>query len=98
MAVDLRFILAGAKRVFDSRPLYAQVVVTDDCNLTCAYCDEYTPGAPIIPLAQLQQRIDHLDALGVRVYDLLGGEPLLETITKWGLPAYTLAVHGSQSW
>jgi|SRR5215472_3258995 len=79
MAVDLRFILTGAKRVFDARPLYAQVVVTDNCNLTCAYCDEYTPGAPLIPLAQLQQRIDHLDALGVRVYDLLGGEPLLHT-------------------
>jgi MoaA/NifB/PqqE/SkfB family radical SAM enzyme len=77
MAIDLRFILTGAKRVFDSRPLYAQVVVTGDCNLTCAYCDEYTPGAPIIPLEQLKQRIDHLDALGVQVYDFLGGEPLL---------------------
>jgi MoaA/NifB/PqqE/SkfB family radical SAM enzyme len=77
MAIDLRFVLTGAKRVFDSRPLYAQIVVTDDCNLTCAYCDEYTPGAPIIPLEQLKQRIDLLDALGVQVYDLLGGEPLL---------------------
>jgi MoaA/NifB/PqqE/SkfB family radical SAM enzyme len=77
MAIDLRFVLTGAKRVFDSRPLYAQIVVTDDCNLTCAYCDEYTSGAPIIPLEQLKQRIDHLDALGVQVYDLLGGEPLL---------------------
>src|SRR4051812_8076105 len=43
MAVDKKFILTGAKRVVDSRPMYAQVVVTDDCNLTCSYCDEYTP-------------------------------------------------------
>jgi MoaA/NifB/PqqE/SkfB family radical SAM enzyme len=77
MAVDLRFVLTGAKRVFDSRAMYAQVVVTDDCNLTCTYCDEYTPGAPIIPLPDLQRRIDQLDALGVQVYDFLGGEPLL---------------------
>src|SRR5437588_857370 len=77
MAVDWRFILTGAKRVFDSRPMYAQVVVTDDCNLTCAYCDEYTPGAPIIPLAELKKRIDKLDELGVQVYDFLGGETLM---------------------
>jgi MoaA/NifB/PqqE/SkfB family radical SAM enzyme len=77
MRLPLRFVLTGAKRVFDSRPLYAQVVVTDDCNLTCTYCDEYTPGAPIVPLEQLKARIDRLDALGVQVYDFLGGEPLL---------------------
>jgi MoaA/NifB/PqqE/SkfB family radical SAM enzyme len=77
MAIDLRFVLTGAKRVVDSRPLYAQLIVTDDCNLTCRYCDEYTPGAPIIPLDVLKDRVDRLDALGVQVYDFLGGEPLM---------------------
>jgi MoaA/NifB/PqqE/SkfB family radical SAM enzyme len=77
MAVDSRFVVTGAKRVFDSRPMYAQVVVTDDCNLTCKYCDEYTPGGPSVPLAELRRRIDKLDQLGVLVYDFLGGEPLL---------------------
>ncbi len=77
MAVDKRFVLTGAKRVFDSRPMYAQVVVTDDCNLTCKYCDEYTPGGPSVPLSELRKRIDKLDDLGVLVYDFLGGEPLL---------------------
>ena len=77
MAVDKRFILTGAKRVVDSRPMYAQVVVTDDCNLTCSYCDEYTPGAPIIPLETMKARIDKLDELGVLVYDLLGGETMM---------------------
>ncbi len=77
MGVDWRFVATGAKRVFDSRPMYAQVIVTDDCNLTCSYCDEYTAGAPVIPLATLKERIDKLDALGVQVYDLLGGETLL---------------------
>ena len=77
MAVDKKFILTGAKRVVDSRPMYAQVVVTDDCNLTCSYCDEYTPGAPIIPLETMKARIDKLDELGVLVYDFLGGETMM---------------------
>ena len=77
MAVDKKFILTGAKRVFDSRPMYAQVVVTDDCNLTCSYCDEYTPGAPIIPFETMKARIDKLDELGVLVYDFLGGETMI---------------------
>ena len=77
MAVDLRFVLTGAKRVFDSRPMYAQLVVTDNCNLTCTYCDEYTTGAPIIPLEEMKRRIDKLDELGVQVYDFLGGETMM---------------------
>ncbi|MDO8432609.1 MAG: radical SAM protein [Candidatus Binatus sp.] len=82
MGVDRQFLLTGAKRVLDSRPMYAQVVVTDDCNLTCDYCDEYTPGGPTVPLPDLKTRIDDLDQLGVLVYDLLGGEPLMHP----GLP------------
>jgi MoaA/NifB/PqqE/SkfB family radical SAM enzyme len=56
--------------------MYAQLVVTDNCNLTCTYCDEYTTGAPIIPLEELKGRIDKLDELGVQVYDFLGGETM----------------------
>jgi MoaA/NifB/PqqE/SkfB family radical SAM enzyme len=57
--------------------MYAQVVVTDDCNLTCEYCDEYAPGAPNVPLEELKARVDKLDDLGVMVFDFLGGEPLM---------------------
>ena len=32
------FVMQGAKRIFDTRALYAQLVVTDDCNLSCGYC------------------------------------------------------------
>lgn len=77
MAVDAKFVLTGAKRVFDSRPMYAQVVVTDDCNLTCSYCDEYEPGAAAVAFETLKARLDKLDELGVLVYDFLGGETLI---------------------
>lgn len=72
-----KFVLKGIKRIVDNRALYAQLVVTDNCNLSCGYCNEYIPGAPPVPLATLQQRVDKLHALGVMVYDLLGGEPLM---------------------
>lgn len=71
------FVLTGMKRLFDSRPLHAQLVVTYECNLSCGYCHEYTHGAPLVPLEVLARRIDALAGLGAFTYDLLGGEPLL---------------------
>jgi MoaA/NifB/PqqE/SkfB family radical SAM enzyme len=71
------FIATGVKRIFDDCALYAQVVVTDNCNLSCGYCNEYIPGALPVPLTTLHTRLDKLHELGVMVYDLLGGEPLL---------------------
>ncbi|MCC6847515.1 MAG: radical SAM protein [Deltaproteobacteria bacterium] len=71
------FVLTGIKRLFDSRPVHAQVVVTRECNLACGYCHEYTSGAPIVPYEVLARRIDRLGALGAFTIDLLGGEPLL---------------------
>jgi MoaA/NifB/PqqE/SkfB family radical SAM enzyme len=72
-----RFVLTGFKRLFDSRPVHAQLVVTYECNLTCSYCHEYTPGAPIVPFDVLAARIDRLGELGAFTIDLLGGEPLM---------------------
>jgi MoaA/NifB/PqqE/SkfB family radical SAM enzyme len=96
MGVDRRFILTGAKRVIDSRPMYAQVVVTDDCNLTCTYCNEYIPGGPSVPLTELKARVDKLDELGVLVYDFLGGEPLMHPELHQ-LLAHTKSKRGSSN-
>lgn len=71
------FVLTGIKRLFDSRPVHAQLVVTYECNLACRYCHEYTNGAPIVPYEVLARRIDKLGELGAFTIDLLGGEPLL---------------------
>lgn len=72
-----RFVWTGVKRLFDSRPVHAQLVVTYECNLDCAYCHEYEHGAPLVPLPVLQRRVDALAELGAFTFDLLGGEPLL---------------------
>jgi MoaA/NifB/PqqE/SkfB family radical SAM enzyme len=72
-----RFVVTGIKRLFDSRPVHAQLVVTYECNLACTYCHEYTRGAPLVPFEVLARRIDALAALGAFAFDLLGGEPLL---------------------
>jgi len=72
-----RFVALGAKRLFDRRLVHAQLVVTSECNLSCAYCHEYTHGAPVVPFVDLAARIDALARLGAFTYDLLGGEPLL---------------------
>ncbi len=70
-------VATGVKRLFDSRPVHAQLVVTYDCNLTCSYCHEYANGAPIVPFDVLARRVDALGRLGAFTIDLLGGEPLL---------------------
>ncbi|MCC6764524.1 MAG: radical SAM protein [Deltaproteobacteria bacterium] len=70
-------MLTGIKRLFDSRPVHAQIVVTRECNLACGYCHEYTNGASIVPYEVLARRIDRLGELGAFTIDLLGGEPLL---------------------
>ena len=71
------FVGTGVKRLFDSRLVHAQLVVTSECNLSCAYCYEYTHGAPLVPFDVLAARVDALARLGAFTYDLLGGEPLL---------------------
>jgi len=72
-----RFIAHASKRIIDDKALYAQLVITRNCNLSCTYCNEYTTGAPHIPAETLIRRIDILDDLGVLIYDILGGEPLM---------------------
>jgi len=39
-----RFIAHATKRLFDHKALYAQLVITRNCNLSCAYCNELWGG------------------------------------------------------
>lgn len=60
-----------------SRPLLAQIVITQRCNLSCGYCFEYDKTSKPIALAILKARIDELHRLKVVFVTLNGGEPLL---------------------
>lgn len=72
-----RRVLGMLPRLFDDLPIWAQLNITWQCNLDCAYCVEYDNSRPHVPLAELKRRIDRCAELGVRQLGLIGGEPLL---------------------
>ena len=45
--------LRALPRVFDARPLWAQLNVTWKCNLTCGYCSEYDNSKGHVPFAEI---------------------------------------------
>ena len=57
--------------------MLVQMVVIRQCNLTCAYCNEYDDYSPPLPTELLERQIDHVASLGTLVLTLTGGEPLL---------------------
>ncbi len=69
--------VARAALVDPMRPLLAQIVVTERCNLACAYCTEHRPRARPVPFEVLLERFDHLRRLRCVFVTLNGGEPLL---------------------
>ncbi len=75
--LSLAGYLRAIPRVFDSLPLWAQINVTWQCNLTCGYCTEYDNAKGYVPYAEVVARIDKCKELGVVHTDLIGGEPLL---------------------
>lgn len=60
-----------------TRPLLAQIVITQRCNLSCGYCFEYDKVSKPVDLDILKGRIDELKRLKVVFITLNGGEPLL---------------------
>jgi len=58
-------------------PVFAHIVVTRRCNLSCTYCSEYDNFSKPVPTEEMLCRIDQLAALGTTAITLTGGEPLL---------------------
>jgi MoaA/NifB/PqqE/SkfB family radical SAM enzyme len=72
-----RLALKLVETMVRRRPLYAQLIVTRRCNLSCGYCFEYDNRSPPVPLQALQDRIDGLHRLGTFHICMMGGEPLM---------------------
>ncbi len=63
--------------VSTDHPVMAHIIPMRRCNLSCAYCNEYDSTSKPVPLAVMQERIDHLARLGTTIITISGGEPIL---------------------
>jgi MoaA/NifB/PqqE/SkfB family radical SAM enzyme len=64
-------------RVFDSRPIWAQLKITERCNLNCGYCCEHNNSGRHVPLYTIVKWIGKCSELGVKHVEFIGGEPLM---------------------
>lgn len=64
-------------RVFDRRPWASHLYLTDQCNLSCHYCNEFDNETPHPATSDLKKWLRKLRDLGVMRVNFLGGEPLL---------------------
>ena len=75
---DAKILMQVASAAIDTdRPLITHLTITRRCNLSCGYCFEYDKVSQPVPLADLEQRIDHLAKLRSVFVTLTGGESLL---------------------
>ena len=60
-----------------SKPVLCNYYVTYRCNATCNFCDIWEKPSPYVTVETVEQNIQDLKRLGVKVIDFTGGEPLL---------------------
>jgi len=60
-----------------SHPVLCNYYVTYRCNAKCGFCDIWERPSPYVDLETAENNLDDLKALGVKVIDFTGGEPLL---------------------
>jgi MoaA/NifB/PqqE/SkfB family radical SAM enzyme len=65
------------KSAFGAKPIWAQLKITERCNLNCAYCTEHNNNGKHVPLATVTGWIIKCRELGVQHVDFIGGEPLM---------------------
>jgi len=58
-------------------PLFASYNVTSRCNMKCSFCDWWKMNLPELPTKKALTVIDEVCSLGIPLFDLSGGEPLL---------------------
>ena len=67
-----------AKGLLSTRhPILAHIIPMRQCNLSCAYCNEYDDHSKPVPTDEMCRRIDRLASFGTSIITISGGEPLL---------------------
>ncbi|NLD94177.1 MAG: radical SAM protein [Fibrobacter sp.] len=64
-------------RVFDTKPIWAQLKITERCNLNCGYCSEHKNDGCHVSAETVYKWIDHCACLGIKHLEFIGGEPLM---------------------
>lgn len=72
---ETRLVAMALKSIH--HPVFAHVVVTRRCNLSCTYCSEFDTFSKPVPTEEMIRRIDLLAKLGTTAVTLTGGETLL---------------------
>ncbi|HEX3846723.1 MAG TPA: radical SAM protein, partial [Steroidobacteraceae bacterium] len=70
--------------------------VTDRCNSRCRSCDYWRHGRTDLSLEAVRRLLPSLQALGTRIVQLSGGEPLMSP--EWPEIAATLRAAGLEVW
>lgn len=58
-------------------PILCNYYITYRCNAKCGFCDIWERPSPYVTYQQVEQNLQALKKLGVKVIDFTGGEPLL---------------------
>jgi MoaA/NifB/PqqE/SkfB family radical SAM enzyme len=58
-------------------PILVHIIPMRQCNLACAYCNEYDDVSKPVPLEEMKRRLDILAGMGTSILTISGGEPLM---------------------
>src|SRR5229473_760444 len=72
---ELRMITKAL--VSTKHPVLVHIIPMRQCNLACAYCNEYDDVSKPVPLEEMKRRLDILAGMGTSIITISGGEPLM---------------------
>src|SRR5207237_9369692 len=75
-ARELKMI--GKALVSTKHPILVHIIPMRQCNLACAYCNEFDDFSKPVPLEEMKKRLDILADMGPSIITNRGGEALLQ--------------------
>ncbi|PYU66558.1 MAG: radical SAM protein, partial [Acidobacteria bacterium] len=69
--------MIGKALVSTKHPILVHIIPMRQCNLACAYCNEFDDFSKPVPLEEMKKRLDILADMGTSIITISGGEPLM---------------------